>query len=71
MCENVLHFVCFSCVDVHLIYIQNHPSVLIYFAVHHEVFTAGALEAQVCRTSAFRSPAGKPSDARWVMYTRG
>ena len=41
------------------IYIQNHPSVLILSAVHHEVFTAGALEARVCRTSAFRAPAGK------------
>ena len=27
--------------------------------VHHEVFTAGALEARVRRTSAFWAPAGK------------
>ena len=27
------------------IYIQNHPSVLIKFAIHREVFTAGTLEA--------------------------
>ena len=40
-------------------YIQNHPSVLIYSAVHHEVFPAGALEARVRRTSAFKAPAGK------------
>ena len=39
--------------------IQNHPSVLILSAVHHEVFAAGALEARVCRTSAFRAPAAK------------
>ena len=32
---------------------------LIQSAVHHEVFTAGALEARVRRTSAFRAPAGK------------
>ena len=31
-------------------YIQNHPSVWILQALHHEVFTAGALEARVCRT---------------------
>ena len=37
--------------------------------VHHEVFTAGALEARVHRTSAFRAPAGKPSDVRWIMST--
>ena len=37
----------------------NQSSVLI-FALHHEVCTAGALEAQVYRTSAFRAPAGKP-----------
>ena len=29
---------------------------------HHEVFTAGALEARVRRTSAFRVPAGKTAD---------
>ena len=34
------------------IYIYNHPT-------DYEVFTAGALEAQVCRTSAFRAPAVK------------
>ena len=37
-------------------YIQNHQSVLIYSAVHHEIFTAGALEAQICD---FRAPAEK------------
>ena len=36
---------------------KNHPSVLI--AVHHEIFTASALEALVRRTSAFRVPDGK------------
>ena len=44
--------------------IQNHPSVLILSAVHHEVFTAGALKARVHRTSALRAPAGKNR----VMY---
>ena len=38
----------------YVIYIQNHPSVLIYSAIHHEVFTAGAQEARVCR-----APSGK------------
>ena len=42
-----------------LVYIQSHPSVLIWSTVHHEAFTAGTLEALVCRTSAFRAPAGK------------
>ena len=40
-------------------YIQNHPSVLIQSAVHHEVFTSPALETQVRRASAFRVPAGE------------
>ena len=31
--------------------IQNHPSVLILSAIHHEIFTAGALEARVRRNS--------------------
>ena len=44
---------------LHAIYIQNHPCVLILSAVPHEVFPVGALEARVCRTSAFRAPAGK------------
>ena len=39
--------------------IQNHPSVLIKPTVDHEVFTAGALEERVRRTSAFRAPAGE------------
>ena len=26
--------------------IQNHPSVLIFSAIHHEIFPVGALEAQ-------------------------
>ena len=42
-----------------LVYIQNHPSVLIQSALHHEVFTTGALEAQVHRTSVSRAPSGK------------
>ena len=37
----------------------NHLSVLIYSNTHNEVFIAGALEARVRRTSAFRSPAMK------------
>ena len=44
--------------------IQNYPSVLIKSAVHHEVFTARALEARVRRKIAFRAPAGK----KRVMY---
>ena len=35
------------------------PQCVDIFTVHHEVFTAGALEARVRRTSAFRAPAGK------------
>ena len=42
-----------------MVTIQKHPSVLILSAVHHEVFTAGVVEARVHRTSAFRAPAGK------------
>ena len=34
-------------------------SVLILSAIHHEVFTAGALQARVRRTSAFGASAGK------------
>ena len=41
------------------VYIQNHPNVSIQSAVHHEVFTAGALEARVCRKSTVRAPSGK------------
>ena len=37
---------------------------LILSAVHYEVFTAGALEARVRRTSAFMAPVGKNR----VMY---
>ena len=35
------------------------PECVDIIAVHHEVLTAGALEARVRRTSAFRAPAGK------------
>ena len=49
--------------------IQNHLSVLIKSAVHHEVFTAGALEGRVRRTSALRAPAGKKIDVRSIMST--
>ena len=35
---------------------------------HTSIFTAGALEARVRRTSAFRAPAGKTSD---YINTRG
>ena len=44
---------CCSVLQDIYINIQNH------LAIHHEVFTAGALEARVRRTSAFRAPAGK------------
>ena len=46
-------------IKVSLIHIQNHTSVLILSAIQHEVFTAGALQARVGRTSAFRASAGK------------
>ena len=35
-------------------YTKPHLSVFILFTVHHEVFPAGTLEAQVRRTSAFK-----------------
>ena len=35
------------------------PECVDIIRVHHEVFTAGALEARVRRTSDFRAPAGK------------
>ena len=35
------------------------PECVDIIPIHHEVFTAGALEARVRRTSAFRTPAGK------------
>ena len=31
-------------IGMYVIHIQNHPSVLIQSALHHEVFTPGALE---------------------------
>ena len=34
-------------------------NIIQYNPAYNEVFTAGALEARVCRTSAFSSPAGK------------
>ena len=42
----------------------NHLSLitLIYIQNHLSVFTADVLVARVCRTSAFRAPAGKPND---------
>ena len=57
--NNVYHvlvwrvFLCYT--HIHM---QNRPGVLIWSAVHHEVFTAGALEARVRGTSAFGAPAG-------------
>ena len=38
------------------------PDWLIYSAVYHKVFAAGALEARVRRTSAFRAPARKTEE---------
>ena len=45
----------------------NHLSVLIYSNIHHEVFIAGALEARVRRTSAFRSPAGSINQFKYLI----
>ena len=53
--------------------IQNDLSMLIQSAIHHEVFTAGALEARVRRKSAFRAPADEcfqgTSCENRVMYS--
>ena len=41
-----------------IIYTKS-PECVDIIRVHHEVFSAGSLEARVRRTSAFREPAGK------------
>ena len=48
------------------------PECVDIIRVHHEVFTAGALEARVLRTSDFRAPAGKTkqSDVLRIMSTQ-
>ena len=57
------YLLCFLTLKVH---IQNHPSVLIQSTIHHEVFTAGALEKRVRRT---RTLAGS-DDNRLYQHTR-
>ena len=59
---------CTKVYEQHFIsYIQNHLSVMIKSTIHHEVFTAGVLEARVHRMIAFRHQLGKPSDVRWIL----
>ena len=66
--NNVYHvlvwrvFLCYT--HIHM---QNRPGVLIWSAVHHEVFTAGALEGRVLSGRQL----GGPSDVRWIMSSHG
>ena len=50
--------------------IQNHTSVLILSAVHHEVFTAGALEERIVERVLSGHQLGKPSDVHWIISTQ-